>query len=632
MEGRKQGQSNLAPWRAMLQAARGCAATVALLAGALHGQSAVAAHAFAMYGEPKYPAGFSHFDWVDPAAPKGGTLYLPNPDRRTNFDKFNPYTLKGVTAPRVGDLLIESLATGSVDETNTMYGLLAEDMALADDRLSMVFRLRPQARFSNGDPVTARDVKYSFDTLKSKAAAPQYQTVLADVKAAVVVDARTVRFDFAQPLRELPLIVGSLPVFSPKWGAGKPFDKLGFDKPIGSGPYLIESFDPGRRVTFKRNPDWWAKDLPVRRGMYNFDRIVLRMYADDLVRLEAFKAGEFDIAVEYAAKNWARNYIGPKFRDGRLIKRELARSDGPGMQAFLFNLRKPLFQDKRVREALGLAYDFEWMNRQLFYNQYRRIESYFGGPGMAAVKTPGRLPDADELALLEPLRAKLDPGVFGPAPLPSSTTPPHSLRENLRRAKALLAEAGWTYRDGALRNAKGEPFEFEFLNDQPNLIRAVDPFARNLEKLGIRLKFRQVDQSLTAKRMDNFEFDMTSQRLPASSAPGNELVELYGSQTADTPGSNNYLGLKNPGVDAVIRKVLASETERQLETSVRALDRVLLNGFYVIPNYYGATLRFAHTDRLAYKYSLPFYLDFGSVDAWAIQSWWVKPGMPKDKS
>ncbi len=585
----------------------------------------LAAHAFVLYGEPKYPANFQHFDWANPQAPRGGTLYLPNPDRSTSFDKFNPFTLKGVTAPRIADLLFETLATGTLDEPNSMYGLLAQDIDVAADRLSVVFRLYPQARFSNGDPVTAQDVKYSFDTLKSKLAAPQYQTLFADVKAAVVVDARTVRFDFLNPLRELPLIVGtSLPVFSPKWAPGKAFDKIGFEKPVASGPYLIESFEVGRRVVFTRNPLWWAKDLPVRRGMYNFDRIVMRMYSDDLAQLEAFKAGEYDIQVEYSAKNWARRYFGPHFRDGTIIKKELAHSDGAGLQAFILNLRKPLFQDARVRQAMGFAFDFEWMDRQLFYGQYQRISSYFGNPGMAAVETPGRLPTPEELKLLEPLRTKLDSSVFEPAPFQPRTDEPSSLRENLRHARALLAEAGWTYRDGALRNAKGESFEFELLNDQPSMIRLISPFARNLEKLGIKLHYRQLDSSLVQKRYENFDFDVTTVRIPAATAPGSELAEYFGSEAADRPGSNNLMGLKNPAVDQLIRDILASETQSQLNAGVRALDRVLLAGYYTIPMYYGATIRFAYRNRFDYLYQLPFYLDMGSSDVWAIQSWWLK--------
>lgn len=426
-----------------------------------HGGDVLAAHAFSLYDTPKYPAGFTHFAYVNPDAPKGGELYLANPDRRTSFDKFNPFSLKGVAAAGVSNLMFETLATGSSDETATMYGLLADDMTLAPDRMAMTFHLDPKARFNNGDPVTAADVKYSFDTLVAKGA-PQFKSIFADVKRCVVLNEQTVRFDFKSLNRELPLIVGGVPVFSRKWAANTAFDRIELEPPIATGPYLIDHYDVGRSITYKRDPNYWGKDVPSRKGMFNFDRIVYRFYKDDVARLEAFKAGEFDVNVEYSSKNWARSYVGPKFRDGTIIKRDFVHSNVAGMQGFMMNLRRPQFQDIRVRQALGLALDFEWMNRQLFYGQYKRIYSFFNNSELAATG----LPSADELKLLEPLRDKLDPAVFGPAPVPPTTNPPSSLRANLLKAKALFAQAGWHYRDGMLRNSKGEPFSFEILDDQ----------------------------------------------------------------------------------------------------------------------------------------------------------------------
>jgi len=337
--------------------------------------AAHAAHAFSLYDSPKYPPGYTHFAYLNPDAPKGGEIYLANPDSRTSFDKFNPFSMKGVAAAGVSNLMFESLAITSADEIATMYGLLADDMQLAPDRMAMTFHLNPQARFNNGDAVTAEDVKYSFDTLVAKGA-PQFKMIYADVKQCVVIDERTIRFDFKSANRELPLIVGGMPVFSRKWAAGTPFDKIQLVPPVASGPYLIERYDLGRSISFKRNPAYWGNELPVRRGAYNFDRIVYRFYKDDVARLEAFMAGEFDVVVEYRAKNWARMYKGPKFDKGEIIKRTLKHSNGAGMQAFVMNLRRPQFQDARVRQALGLALDFEWMNRQLFYGQYVRIDSF----------------------------------------------------------------------------------------------------------------------------------------------------------------------------------------------------------------------------------------------------------------
>ena len=365
-------------------------ASALVAAALLCGANAWAAHAFSLYDIPRYPAGFSHFDYLNPDAPKGGDLYLANPDSRTSFDKFNPFSMKGVAAAGVSNLMFESLAITSADEVATMYGLLAEDMVLAPDRLSMTFRLHPKARFNNGDPVLPEDVKYAFDTLMAKGA-PQFKMIFADVKQCVVVDGTTVRFDFKSANRELPLIVGGMPVFSRKWAAGTPFDKIQLTAPIASGPYLIEKYDLGRSIAFRRNPAYWGNDLPVRRGAFNFDRIVYRFYKDDVARLEAFMAGEFDVVVEYRAKNWARAYKGKPFDTGEIIKTTLKHSNGAGMQAFVMNLRRPQFQDARVRRALGLALDFQWMNRQLFYSQYARIDSFFSNSELGAHECPLRL-------------------------------------------------------------------------------------------------------------------------------------------------------------------------------------------------------------------------------------------------
>jgi len=424
--------------------------------------SAFAAHAFSLYDIPKYSAGFKNFDYVNPDAPKGGELFLANPDRRTSFDKFNPFTLKGVAAAGVDNLMFETLATESADEVATMYGLLAEDMELAPDRMSMTFRLNPKARFNNGDAVTASDVKYSFDILVSKGA-PQYKSIFSEVKQCAVLNNSTVRFDFKTLNRQLPLIVGSVPVFSHKWAANTPFDQIQLVPPISTGPYLIEKYDVGRAIYFKRNPSYWGSDIPSVHGMYNFGRIVYRFYSDDLVRLEAFKAGEFDVVVENRAKSWVRSYNGPKFTSGEIIKRELTHSNGAGMQGFVMNLRHSQFTDVRVREALVLALDVQWVNRQLFFSQYKHIYSYFNNSELGATG----LPSAAELKLLDPMRSMLDPAVFGPLPIPTSTDPPTSIRANLLRAKALLKEAGWEYRDGALRNMKGDSLEFEILDDDP---------------------------------------------------------------------------------------------------------------------------------------------------------------------
>jgi microcin C transport system substrate-binding protein len=586
-----------------------------ILAGCLlMNGNAFAAHAFSLYDTPKYPADFTHFAYVNPDAPKGGELHLANPDRRTSFDKFNPFSLKGIAAAGIAPLMFETLTVGAQDEIATMYGLLAEDMVLAPDRMSMSFRLNPKARFNNGDPVTAADVKYSYDTLLEKGA-PQFKSMFADVKGAVVVDERTVRFEFKKLNHELPLIVGSVPVFSKKWGGSTPFDKIQLEAPISSGPYLIDRFDVGRSISYRHNPDYWGENIPTRKGMFNFGRITYRLYKDDVARLEAFKAGEFDVVVEYSAKNWARAYTGPNFENGEIVKKALVHSNGAGMQAFVMNLRRPLFQDIRVRKALALALDYEWMNRQLFYNQYERIYSFFTNSVMAATG----LPSEDELALLEPLRDQLDPAVFGPAPKPPRTDAPFSLRGNLLKARALMAEAGWTYRDGALRNAKGEVFEFEILDDQSALSRVISVYVRNLNKLGVRVNQRTADYALVQKRMEEFDFDMTSMRFPDVTSPGNELFDMLSSAAADEKGSSNAWGLKEPVVDHLVEKLVASTTRKELVAAARALDRVLLHMHIVVPHWYSAIHRVAYWDRFGMPPIAPLYYQ---ADPYVISTWW----------
>ncbi|BEI35751.1 extracellular solute-binding protein [Polynucleobacter sp. HIN6] len=588
-----------------------------------------AAQGIAQYGKPKYADGFAHFDYVNPNAPRGGTLTLPNPDRRTSFDKFNPFTLRGVTAPGIGALMFESLAVSSADEVSSVYGLIAEDIKVAPDQMSVTFRLRPEAQFSDGSPILADDVKHSFDTLMSKLANPQYRTIYADVKQAVVVSERVIRFDFKTRNSELPLMVGGIPVFSKNWGkkadgSHTPFDKITFEHPIGSGPYLIESYRAGKSMIYKRNPNYWGNKVNVRVGFFNFDRIVYKLYSDDAVRLEAFKAGEFDALVEYRAKNWAKSYVGPKFNNGTLIKKAFPNHNGAGMQGFAMNLRRPIFQDVRVRKALGYALDFEWLNRQLFYDQYSRIESYFQNSDLSANYQGETVPTAAELKLLKPLQAKypqfVPEAVFGAMPPAPSTTPPSSLRSNLRKAKELLAEAGWTYRDGALRNAKGEVFRFEIVEDGPFFLRILTAYVRNLEKLGIKVDIRTSDFALHQKRMDDYDFDMTTIRFPDTQSPGNELYDRFGSAAAKERGSDNVIGVQSPVVDALIDAIVRAETREQLQAATRSLDRVLWNSYYVVPHWYSPTHRIAYRKEMGYP-NPPLYY---SAESWILSTWWLQ--------
>ena len=576
-----------------------------------------AAHAYSQFGDIKYPAGFTHFDYVNPAAPKGGEIRMVPPTRPTNFDKFNPYTLRGTTPYAIETLMIESLLAGNAEEPTTAYGLLADDVEVAADKLSATFRLNPKAKFHDGSPVLAADVLHSYTQLVSKLAAPQFRTIYADVKGVVVVGERMVRFDFASPNPELPLVVGGMPVFSAKWGGGKPFDKIVADVPIGSGPYKLPSDKMGRDITYVRDAKYWGADLPTRKGQFNFDRITYKIYLDDTSRFEGLKAGEFDFLRENISRNWARQYTGKQFTSGELVKRVFENRNPGDFQGYIFNLRKPIFQDVRVRKAIGLAYDFEWMNRQLFYGIYKRVNGYFPNSEFQAEG----LPKPDELALLEPLRDKLNPEVFGAVPVGASTAPPASLRDNLRQAQALLKEAGWNYKDGALRNAKGEAFVMEFLNDQPSLIRVVGPFQKALEKLGITMTYRVVDYSLSKQKMDAFDFELTSLRLLGSTAPGGELIERFGSEAAKTPGSSNIWGISDPAIDALLKKVVSATTRPDLSAAMRALDRVLANGHYSVPQYYNDAFFIGYRPgQLVLPAVIPPYYEAGN---WAMSTWWA---------
>lgn len=578
-----------------------------------------AAHAYSQFGDVKYPPDFTHFDYVNPSAPKGGEIRLVPPTRPTNFDKFNPFTLRGTSPYGMGQLMFESLLTGNYEEPTTAYGLLAEDVSVGTDGMSATFRLNPKARFHDGSPVLALDVVHSFDTLMSPQAAPQYRSIFAEVVRAVAVSERTVRFDFSIPNPELPLTVGSMPVFGRAWGQGKPFDQITTDVPIASGPYKLASTRLGRDVTYVRDPDYWGADLPVRKGHFNFDRVTFRVYLDDTARFEGFKAGEYDFMREFSSRNWARQYYGRRFESGELAKRAFPSSNPSDYQGFVFNLRKEKFKDPRVRQAIGLAYDFEWLNRQMFYGLYTRVEGWFPNSEFQAKG----LPKSDELALMEPLRSRLAPEVFGPAVTSPTTTPPNSLRGNLRLARTLLAEAGWTYRDGALRNAEGEAFTIELLNDQPSLIRVIAPFQSTLRKLGIEMSFRTVDFSLAQQRMENFDFEMTTRRIPGTTAPGSGLRELFGSQAAQTRGSSNYWGIADPAIDAIIERVLAARTRTELASAMRVLDRLLSHGHYGIPQYYGSAFLIGYRPgRFELPPVIPPYYD---AHDWALSTWWAAP-------
>jgi microcin C transport system substrate-binding protein len=590
-------------------------------------------HGWAVFGAPKYPRGFAHFDYADPQAKRGGTLYLSNPDRRTSFDKFNPWTIKGQSPGGVQLFMFETLAIVSGDEPATMYGLLAEEILVAPDRSSISFRLNPKARFLNGDPVLAGDVKHSYEQLVSKYASPAYRTAFGAVERVVLVDERTVRFELKEKERSADAITSigtSLPIFSHKWGIGpdgkpKNLDEIITEYPITSGPYSISLVDSGRRIEFSYRADYWARDLGVRRGFFNFDRIVYRYYKDRAVGMEAFKAGEFDITLEYSARRYARQHDGVKWRDGRIKKEVLPTKMGQGMQPYLPNLRRPIFADRRTREALDLAYDFDWVNR---YRQYKRNDSVFSNSEFAAKGLPG----LGELKLLEPFRDKLPPEVFGPAYVPPRTDSAEAIRANLRRGTELLAAAGWKLgADGVMVNAKGERLEFEYLTSEDGAARTVAVWQKNLEKLGIKMRVRQVDFALFRKRLEVFDYDMVAILGADFMLPSPiEYVETFGSKAADEPGSNNFRGLKDPVVDALLSKMSAAHTMQDLIDTCRAFDRVVMHQHWQVPELFISDWRISYWDRFERPKTMPLYYTIDSpneqLPAWPIMTWWLKDG------
>lgn len=585
-----------------------------------------AAHGYSIWGDLKYPDGFTHFDYVNPQAPKGGELRLVSNLRVSTFDKYNPFTLRGSAPAYLSGLMFDSLLTGVLDENGAGYGLLAEDVQAAPDGLSVVFRLRDTAKFHNGDPVLAADVKFSFDTLLGPHTSPAYKTILADVAGLDVLGERTVRFRFKLPNRELPLTVGAIPVFSRQWGnevdpatgQRKTFDKVVMDPPIGSGPYKIGPVKFGRDITYVRDPGYWARDLPVRRGTANFDRITVKIYKDSTARLEALKAGEFDLMRFFSAGDWARRVNGRKFDSGELVKGEFTHKLPTGFQSYVLNTRRKPLDDIRVREALGLAVDYEWMNRQMFYGAYQRVRGLFGNTECAADGTPS----PEELALLEPGRAQLPPAVFGPMVSPPRTDGDHSLRDNLRQAQALLREAGWTVQDGVLKNAQGEPMVLEYLDSNETGARVVSPWIRNLQKLGITLRFRPVDFALYQQRLRTFDFDIISINFQGTPNPGAEYADLFGSQAAKTPDSGNFSGIANPAVDRLLTRMVGAKTKPDFIAACRALDRAISHSHVLIPQWSASTHRMAYNAwRLQRPPEMPPY---ATGEAWAIDTWWAK--------
>jgi microcin C transport system substrate-binding protein len=570
-----------------------------------------ATHGASMYGDLKYGPDFTHFDYANPDAPDGGTLVL---SAVGSFDSLNPYILKGTPASGL-TLTFETLTTGSADEPFSEYGLIAESIEMPEDRSWVIFTLRPEARWHDGEPITVEDVIWSLETLKTKGH-PFYRAYYANIAKAEKVGERQVKMTFEEGLinRELPLIAGQMPVLPKHYYEKVPFDRTTLEPPLGSGPYKIRRLEPGRSIVYERVPDYWGADLPTNRGRNNFDVVRYEYFRDSNVALEAFKAGEYDFRAENESKLWATAYTGPAFDAGLIVKEEVPHERGTGMQGFVFNTRRDLFKDPRVRAALAYAFDFEWTNANLFYGQYTRTESYFSNSELAATG----LPSAAELALLEPYRDELPDEVFTTAYEAPATDGSGNSRANLRAALQLLREAGWTVEDGKLRDASGRPFTFEILLVSPAFERIAGPFVQNLQRLGIEARVRTVDTAQYQNRLDQFDFDMTVASWGQSQSPGNEQRDFWSTPAADTAGSRNLAGIKDPVVDALIDKIIQAPTREDLVAATRALDRVLLWGHYVIPHWH------IQVERVAYwnKFSHPEITPRFGLDLFA---WWIDP-------
>ena len=566
-------------------------------------------YAIAMHGDLKYAPDFKHFGYVNPAAPKGGSIKL---SALGTFDNYHGFILKGNAADGLA-LIYDTLMVHSRDEPFSLYGLLAESIEIAPDRTWVEFRLRSTARFQNNTPVEADDVVFTFNALKQHGH-PHYRVYYRDVASVEALTGNRVRFHLSDPANpELPMIVAELPVFSRQWWKGRDFAEPQSDFPLGSGPYRLQSAEPGRSVQYARVEDYWGRDLAVNRGMNNFDRVTYEYYRDETVQFEAFKAGEYDFRIETAAKNWATGYDFPAARSGWVKLREQPHGNSAGMQGFAFNLRRPMFADRRVREALALAFDFEWSNRNLFHDAYTRTQSYFANTELAS----SGMPAGKELALLEPFRKELPPALFTQPFASPVNAGDGQIRARLVEATHLLREAGWQIQKGQLRHRDdGHPFEFEILLVQPMFERVTLPFVRNLERLGIRASIRIVDASQYIRRLDQFDFDMVVASFGQSLSPGNEQRHFWGSEFAEDPGSANLIGITHPVVDALIERVIGAPDREALITATRALDRVLLWQHYIIPHYHIRTFRIAYWNKFGYPDVAPRY-DIG------ILTWWV---------
>jgi microcin C transport system substrate-binding protein len=578
-------------------------------------------HGLSAFGDLKYPAGFRHFDYVNPAAPKGGEIRTWELD---TFDNLHPLVLKGVPAAgtdrtRGPDWLFESLMQRALDEPDAMYPRVADSVELGPGRAWAAFNINPAARWHDGTPVTAEDMVFTFNAVM-KDGHPRWRLVYQDVAGVAAEGPRRVVFSFkpGESRRDLPLLVADMPIMSRAWFASRDFARAQSEQPMASGPYRVERMAQGRNITYRRVADWWGRDLPVNVGRYNFDIIRHEYFRDRDIAAEAFFTQEYDFRVDVTARHWATLYDDKPATKQGFIRKEVLRDGTPsGVQGWFLNARREKFSDPRVREALNLAYDFEWANKNLFYDAYKRTRSMFENSNLAASGPPG----AAELALLEPHRAQLPPRLFTQEFQNPRTDGSGTNRENLQRARALLAEAGWNVREGRLVNAKGERFTIEFLMFERSFDRITEPYIRNLERLGIAASMRIVDLSAWENRVRVRDFDIVTRRYAMSQTPGVEMRSFWGSAGADTEGSFNIAGVKHPVVDALVEKIVAAPDRPSLVAAAHALDRVLMWNFHFVPHWYSGSIRVATWDRFGRPERQPEFQGSDSL----IELMWFDP-------
>jgi len=555
---------------------------------------------------------FDHFDYINTASIKGGNIII---SAFGTFDSLNPFLLKSLSPAQMNNLMFDTLMTRSLDEPSSSYALVADSYELAKDKLSVTYFIDDSAKFSNGNRVTAYDVKFSFDLLMSESAHPQYRIYWSDIDSVVVQDEMTIKFNFKRKNPELHMIIGDLPIFSRGWLSSEEFSESFRKEPIASGPYTIKTYEVGKYIIYERNQNYWAKNKPSRKYMYNFDQITIKYYKDMTVALEAFKAGEYDYILENHSKRWARDYEGPNFINNKIIKTELIHQNNSGIQGFAFNTRRNIFKDINLRKVIANTFDFEWSNKNLFYNQYLRSNSYFSNSELSSdiIVTLPEIELAKKLSIdLKRVKNK------SKLPIHSDSK---SFRDSLIKSKRLLDKSGYYVKDNQLYSPNNIPININFLLAQKGFERILAPFKNNLSRLGINLNYRTVDLSLYQERLDNYNFDMTVVSYPQSQSPGSELMSMFSSESVDKVGAFNFPGINDSDIDKLLNQMIYSNNRKDMIVSAHLLDRLLWNEYFMVPNWFINSHRIAYYNKFSRPDSLPLYFQ---ATNYVLQTWSVK--------